>query len=305
MGAGVFSGATTSSVIIVLEKNKEISENMIEIHMGINDIPQLTHQSDFMNTDYVLNIKATSQDTSLLEKLSEKSINLGELCEELIFGVVITKNREAVVSDKPLEGYKPFLEGRDISRYFISPVEKYLLYKPELLHRPRTSRIFEAPEKILIQRITGGTSPLKATYDNQQYYNKESINNIILKDDSHYNTKYILGLINSRLINWLYINKFTNKSTLTVNLSKTYLSQIPIRTINPSDPADVARHDKMVSLVERMLDLNKRLPEARTDQEQTLIKRQIAATDKEIDELVYELYGLTEGERKIVEGVGE
>jgi hypothetical protein len=76
----------------------------------------------------------------------------------------------------------------------------------------------------------------------------------------------------------------------------------PIRTINFSDPADVARHDKMVTLVERMLDLNKRLPEARTDQDQTLIQRQVAATDKEIDELVYEIYGLTEEERKIVEG---
>ena len=57
----------------------------------------------------------------------------------------------------------------------------------------------------------------------------------------------------------------------------------------------------MVALVERMLDFNKRLPEARTDQEQTIIKRQIAATDKEIDELVYELYGLTEEEIAIVE----
>ena len=69
------------------------------------------------------------------------------------------------------------------------------------------------------------------------------------------------------------------------------------------NPVDIARHDKMVTIVERMLDLNKRLPEARTDQEQTMIKRQIAATDKEIDDLVYELYGLTEEERKIVEGI--
>jgi hypothetical protein len=65
--------------------------------------------------------------------------------------------------------------------------------------------------------------------------------------------------------------------------------------------ADVARHDKMVTLVERMLDLNKRLPGAGTDQEQTLIRRQIASTDKEIDELVYDLYGLTDEEIAIVE----
>lgn len=41
-----------------------------------------------------------------------------------------------------------------------------------------------------------------------------------------------------------------------------------------------------------------------TEQQQTLLKRQIAATDKEIDELVHELYGLTDEERKIVEDIG-
>jgi hypothetical protein len=302
LGAGVFSGATTSAVIIVLEKNNESSANIVEIYTGIDSDVQFTNQSVFLNQGYVLNIKATSQDTNIFRKLDSRSINLGELCEELIFGVVISNNRDQVVSDKPLNGYKPFLEGRDISRYLINSVEKYLLYKPELLHRPRTPRIFEAREKILIQRITGGNSPLKAAYDNQQYYNKESINNIILKDDTPYNTKYVLGLINSKLMNWFYKNKFTNESTLTVNLSKEYLSQLPIRTINPADPADVARHDRMVALVTQMLDLNKRLQVATLDHEKTLLKRQIEAADAAIDKLVYELYGLTDEEIKIVEG---
>jgi len=58
----------------------------------------------------------------------------------------------------------------------------------------------------------------------------------------------------------------------------------------------------MVSLVDRMLDLHKRLAAAKTDHERTLLERQISATDREIDRLVYELYGLTEDEIKIVEG---
>ena len=82
-----------------------------------------------------------------------------------------------------------------------------------------------------------------------------------------------------------------------------YVSQIPIRTINFSDPTDVARHDRIVSLVEQMLSLNKQLKEARTPHEQTALQRQIEATDEQIDALVYELYGLTEEEIKIVEGV--
>jgi len=60
-----------------------------------------------------------------------------------------------------------------------------------------------------------------------------------------------------------------------------------------------ARHDKLVSLVERMLELHKRSP--RLPQEQEMVKREIESTDKSIDRLVYELYGLTEDEIKIVE----
>jgi hypothetical protein len=58
----------------------------------------------------------------------------------------------------------------------------------------------------------------------------------------------------------------------------------------------------MVQLVEQMLALHKQLAEAKTGYEQTLIQRQIDATDRQIDKLVYELYDLTEDEIKIVEG---
>ena len=51
-----------------------------------------------------------------------------------------------------------------------------------------------------------------------------------------------------------------------------------------------------------MLDVNKKLPEAKIDHEKVLLQRQIEATDAEIDKLVYELYGLTPEEIAIVEG---
>lgn len=55
-------------------------------------------------------------------------------------------------------------------------------------------------------------------------------------------------------------------------------------------------------LVEQMLELHRQLAAARTPQEQTALERQIAATDTQIDRLVYDLYSLTEDEIKIVEG---
>jgi hypothetical protein len=84
-----------------------------------------------------------------------------------------------------------------------------------------------------------------------------------------------------------------------------YLGKIPIHPIDFSDPADKARHDNMVALVERMLALHKQLADVKTDHEKTLIERQIEATDRQIDALVYELYGLTEEEIGIVEDAGK
>jgi adenine-specific DNA-methyltransferase len=131
-----------------------------------------------------------------MHRLLIEGIGHTRLNTRQIFGVVITKNKDDVVSNTKLNGkYKKFFEGRDIGRYRINFADKYLLYERSKLHRPRIPEIFESREKILVQRISGGRRPLKAAYDNEQYYNKESINNIILSD-RNFDAKYILALLN-------------------------------------------------------------------------------------------------------------
>jgi hypothetical protein len=76
---------------------------------------------------------------------------------------------------------------------------------------------------------------------------------------------------------------------------------LPIRTIDFSSPAEKAQHDKLVALVESMLELQKKHHEARMEQDKELYERQMKLVDTQIDRLVYELYGLTEGEIKVVE----
>jgi hypothetical protein len=202
----------------------------------------------------------------------------------------------------------------------------------------------------MVQRITGGSRPLKVAYDNAKLYNKESINNIILKDGSKFNAKFILLLLNSKLINWFYNNQFTNESTLTVNISKEYLSKIPVK--QPSDQqlfitkADImlSKNKELHTLKQSLLqlltakhgglavskkladwpslsfkDFLKELEKAKVklslpEQSEWMqyfeaekakaaaLQTLISQTDKEIDEMVYTLYGLTEEEIKIVEG---
>jgi hypothetical protein len=115
---------------------------------------------------------------------------------------------------------------------------------------------------------------------------------------------YILGLLNSNVLDF-YLRRIS--TTLRGGFFRyftQFIAQLPIRTIDFSNSADKARHDRMVALVEQMLSLNKKLAAAKTEHEKSVIKRQIEATDNQIDRLVYELYGLTDEEIEIVEGNG-
>ena len=65
---------------------------------------------------------------------------------------------------------------------------------------------------------------------------------------------------------------------------------------------DKERHDKLVELVDKMLALMPKLRGATSESKKTALQNAVTTTDTEIDHLVYELYGLTEEEIKIVEG---
>jgi hypothetical protein len=116
--------------------------------------------------------------------------------------------------------------------------------------------------------------------------------------------RYIAGLLNSRLLSFVYprvSNKTIAKSF--PRLSVGDLKRLPIRPIDFADPVDRARHDKMVALVDRMLELNKKKHSGKlAPSELDRLEREIASTDHDIDELVYDLYGISEQERGIIEG---
>ncbi len=116
-----------------------------------------------------------------------------------------------------------------------------------------------------------------------------------------YSNLFFLGLLNSALLKWYFpfVSAPFRGNWLSAN--RQFLSRLPIRTIDFDDPADVARHDKMVSLVNTMLDLHKQLHNL-AGPHRDIIQAQIEAADRAIDALVYELYGLSEAEIALVEG---
>ena len=159
--------------------------------------------------------------------------------------------------------------------------------------RPGESARFLA-EKLIIARMGKN---LVATYDTGGVYVKDAM--LLLKTTDQHSLKYLLGIINSRLMNFYYREFF-----ITIDVLKNAILNLPIRTIDFTNPTELAQHDHLVALVQQMLDLHQRHAAEHNPQVKTMLQRQIDATDKQIDRLVYGLYGLTEEEVAIVEGVG-
>jgi hypothetical protein len=125
---------------------------------------------------------------------------------------------------------------------------------------------------------------------------------VIFGPTSEASLKYLLGVVNSRLISLWFQKKYDKlQRRIFPQFKVKELAAFPIRPINFSDAADKARHDEVVAKVDAMLEAKKQLAKAQTDKDKTYYENKCAALDRQIDRLVYDLYGLTEDEIQIVE----
>jgi type I restriction-modification system DNA methylase subunit len=126
---------------------------------------------------------------------------------------------------------------------------------------------------------------------------------ITLKSETKESYLYILGLLNSALLDFNLKKISSPFRGGFFSYARRYIEKLPIHRIDLGNPPEKKRHDDLVALVDKMLELNKRLAPIRNTpcNERDELLREINRTDSEIDNLVYDLYGLTEGERRIVE----
>ena len=122
---------------------------------------------------------------------------------------------------------------------------------------------------------------------------------ISLKDKAH-SLKYMLALLNSRLLDFYFKKISTPLRGGFYRTFPQFLGQLPIRLIDFSEFGEKKLHDDLVALVDVMLSLQQRLQKA-VGAERDQLDRQIEKTDREIDGLVYRLYNVNEIEQVIIE----
>jgi hypothetical protein len=258
----------------------------------------------------------------LAEKIDSSSLPLGQICYA-ITGVVAHDSKTGASKDRLIhskksgKNFKPYIEAKEFrGRYSSLNPKRFIEYRPNEMHRPKFPELFESP-KILIPDIIGNGA-LSATADREAIYTNHSFNCCVPKaylveldrtlgitqDDAdlsrNYSIEYLLGLVNSRLISFY----FTSILGGGMHASPSNIRRLPIRRIDPASRAEQAAHDEIVSLVEKMLALQKDRQSVRPEDDLDHVRAldgQIQRVDREIDLCVYRLYGLTMEEVDLIE----
>ena len=160
-------------------------------------------------------------------------------------------------------------------------------------------------KKICVPRLV---DELCAAYDESgmHFLDNVDVGGVTFKSDYKIQSlSYLLALLNSRLLRWYFpfVSAPFRGGWLSAN--QQFLSQLPFRPIDFANPADKAKHDRMVELVEQMLAARKQLAGAQSDKDKDFYTNRCDGLDRQIDALVYDLYALTPAEIKIVEGAAK
>lgn len=280
----VFDQAFVESIVLELDNlSYKKSFNVFDEKFSL--IRKIFYSDILSSNSIVIQVEHFDQNSTIEKKIFAKSIKLKSVVDFCI-GIQVggegsSKDfKNQYISNVPYdESYKKVIDGKDFDIYYVNWPNKYIKYG-DWLHRKRNNKYF-TNSKIMIRQI--GDVPF-ATLDESGLYTLNTVyNGIIL--DQNYDIKYIFGLINSKLIKYIWRKNFSDGKSLFPKIKKTQLNEIPIAKADHSEQA------KIVVLVDQIF-LIKKLDK----------KSSVFNLESQINQLVYQLYNLTEDEIKIVEG---
>lgn len=259
--------------------------------------------------DCVWGFNTSESDQTVLKKCEQETVPL-EDCAEFCLGLTPYDKykghtpkqieNKAFHADHRKDGtYKKVLAGNDVTRYRVKwNGESWISYGP-WLGAPREQRFFTSRRILVKQIIDRSAQRIWAALTDEELYNTQNAFNLILRHG--YEPEYLLGILNSRLITYYHRKRHLDEfKRLFQKVLIKDCRRLPIRLVNHADRRMVTLHDKLVGAVRSMIAAVEEHSAVRTPQERTAIERRILATDRAIDNLVYDLYGLDDSEREIV-----
>jgi len=276
-GDGVFEEATVPTIIVSYFNNAEkqlpvniyhVIENKIVFDKCVN------YNELYSQPEISYNISISLSSYSIIKKLNN-DLKLGDILD--IKESIKTGNDKLFISDVYYEGYLPLITGKDMNKYTIFK-NKYILFDEKKLSRP-TKLEYYTKEKLFIRRVGNN---LCATYDDNKLLSTHVLYVCNSKSDK-FNLKFILGLINSDLFNWIYNTLYPKKGDVFPEIRIGNLRNLPMINISENNQM------KLINLVDQILKIKKENPFENTTE-----------IENQINEITYQLYALTLEEQEIV-----
>jgi hypothetical protein len=291
----VFEDAVVLPIITILGKNVKYEDCEIYLPYGkdfkylkldkrIN--PEIWKDGNLN----IININLSELDIRLRQKIENNSYHLEELAE-VKFGIKIYETGKGTPPQEPEDAkkrvfesnkkidnsYRMYLEGKDVDNYVINWRNRWLKYGKNLA-APRNPVLFNG-ERLLVRRVVG--KRLICAYTNEDYVTSQLLQ--IVKPYKAENTKIFLGILSSRLLAYYFRKKYNRDDKTFPEIRIYELRSLPIKIPNNNNSLFTNKVDQILQ------------------QKQQDSVADTSNLEAEIDRMVYELYGLTEEEVRIVE----
>ena len=305
----IFENATVYNIILTVGKHKVQDPTKVRLHHSNADFAMRSGSEFFIDQRAFAELKDTRLETKpdvfenlkVKKKIWERAIRFDQICL-VAYGARLNHRSKKLgkaryISPSPVSGSKQFCEGKSIERYSFTQAG-WLNYRPDEHYNPMFPELFENKKLMFINVVK---DRLRFAYDNEGFYNSHTVINCVRLDllsgvshvsarrafrsaDSNlakkYDYKFLLGVLNSDLTNWYFRNFLSEGLHFYPNDAK----ELPIPDVTPE------QQPLIIELVDQILDAKHTDPDSDTSD-----------PENEIDNLVYELYNLTENEITIVE----
>mgnify|MGYP001626196556 CR=1 FL=1 len=292
-----FKDVLLEQIIFILKKDKSLDNNKIIIgeldNYSIKETAKVLQNNCLK--DNRIPMEANPIAYEIKNKMESTNRRLGDIADIFLGLGIQGKN---IFFDEPLRGSEKVIRGNDIQRYIIRECKYYLPDNPEIQKYKKTIEQFKKPH-IVVQRIVAHIRDhikITAALDEKGLFSFNTVTNIFVKD-KEYSNEFILSLLNSNIIQY-YTYKFIYSNAIrSMDFYKTYAKNIPLPEPNNTLQQKISNLCKEIinktAIYYQIKD--------RTTDEVGKLEREIKDLQNKIDEIFYNMYHITEDEKRVIE----
>lgn len=302
----VFEGVKVDNVLLFARKKTPSSDTKIRINLlASRSDPSRIATRDW-DQSYTVNQASFAKtpdrriDLALPPPLRELFTRVQEQCSRLKdhfdvrdgiipYRTSAEAKQRAHTAFKKRPGWSKLIRAAAVTRYCVNWQGEWIHYGPHLW-RKREERFFAEP-KILLHSMKNKSMSrrLVGALDKTGLYNTDNFINVVAKPEGSVPIETLLGLLNSRFLNFWYRLKYPN-----VNIAKNELETIPLPTLGKQEA-------RLITLVEEMIEVQTKLAHAKTERDKNFYTTKVTSLDREIDNLVIQAFKLNDDERALVD----